>query len=66
MCNIPGTQFDHEDSPTLSLDDTQIQTLMNIDTRMMGMQTTVLQLNEKLIASEAKLENVQASAIKLG
>jgi hypothetical protein len=39
---------------------------MDIDMRMMGMQATVMRLNDKLISSEAKLENVQASAIKLG
>ena len=44
----------------------QIQTLMDIDMRMMGMQAMVLRLNEKLIASETKLEDVQASVIKLG
>jgi uncharacterized coiled-coil protein SlyX len=44
----------------------QIQTLMDIDMRVTGVQATVMQLNDKLTTFETKLQEVQTSAIKLG
>ena len=44
----------------------QIQTLMDINMGMTGVQTTVMRLNDKLASSQAALEKVQESAIKLG
>jgi uncharacterized coiled-coil protein SlyX len=44
----------------------QIQTLMDINMRVTGVQATVTQLNDKLTTFETKLQEVQASTIKLG
>jgi hypothetical protein len=44
----------------------QIQTLMDINMRVTGVQAMVMQLNDKLTTSEAKLQEVQASTVKLG
>jgi hypothetical protein len=39
---------------------------MDINMRVTGVQAMVMQLNDKLTTSEAKLQEVQASTVKLG